>query len=379
LRNMKVTLSRKQEFSPAFLLLCGFQFVNFMHLTPIQAINLQVMKKAFSRMATYVGLIVVLGIAGCAATRETEADKNAILPDLLPRDSILSASRLQQDVQALSHDSMQGRLTGSSTIDLAADFVASRMKHIGLDTAAGMQGYFMYWQNKLVSGKNVLGVLKGKSDSVIIFTAHYDHVGKAGDLKNFPKGLEEGLQQKKVDDDIIYNGANDDASGVVAMLALAEWFVNNTQPHYTLVFAACSGEEFGLLGSNALAAISFSNLIVRDINLEMLGRSTGRPFITEAGKMLSLRKLLNENLKATGINFNYFRPDPYKQQNYFYRSDNFSFARRKIEANTIMATASDDPFYHSPDDEWQTLDYQGMSIIVKAIALSCKPLVEGHR
>ena len=72
----------------------------------------------------------------------------------------------------------------------------------------------------------------------------------------------------------------------------------------------------------------------------------------------------------------FFIVDPYSWEKFFSRSDNYSFAAKGVPANTIMTTDGSDPFYHDPGDEWQTLDYDIMTKIVKAIALACTPLVQ---
>jgi Zn-dependent M28 family amino/carboxypeptidase len=228
---------------------------------------------------------------------------------------------------------------------------------------------------------NVVGAIQGKSkpDEVIIFSAHYDHVGTIY-TNPFPTGGGNASVKKK---DSIYNGANDDASGVSAVISLAKYFVQKNNNGRTILFVAFAGEEEGLLGSKYFTSMIQPDLIKAIINIEMIGRknkNSDRPYIT--GPFLSnLYDILNKQLYIANkylYNQNFIKPDPFPGADLFSRSDNYSFAELGIPAHSIMVTSPFDPYYHSLSDEASTLDYELMSKIVKAIAIGCEGLVNGE-
>lgn len=213
---------------------------------------------------------------------------------------------------------------------------------------------------------NVVGVLPGKSkkNEYVIFSAHYDHIGinSAG----------------AVNGDSIYNGANDDAAGTTAMMLLAQYFKAMGNNERTIIFAAFTAEELGMIGST-----HFSNQFQADdvkamFNIEMIGTESkwGRnsAFITGFDQT-DMGKILQANLSGTGFTFH---PDPYPQQDLFYRSDNATLARLGVPAHTIStAKMEDEPHYHKASDEIGTLDMENMTMIIKAIALSSRGIVSG--
>jgi Zn-dependent M28 family amino/carboxypeptidase len=148
---------------------------------------------------------------------------------------------------------------------------------------------------------NVVGALPGKSKTgqVVIFSAHYDHVG-TGKTNPYPTA---GRKAKVKQEDDIYNGANDNASGVSAVITLAKYFKAIDRQERTLVFVAFTGEELGLVGSQYLAENCLPDSIVAVINIEMIGRSDSkyrRPYITGNEKS-DLISILNHNYRNSGI------------------------------------------------------------------------------
>lgn len=289
---------------------------------------------------------------------------------------------LRKHVGALAHDSMMGRFTGRKEIGLAARYISGQMDSIGLKTIAGMEGgYLIPWNLKMYKdspGEHVVGVIPGgeKKEKLIIFSAHYDHIGVSSSQKAFPFGT----ANKRIKGDSIFNGANDDATGVAALLELARAF-NAIKPAYTLVFVAFSGEELGLLGSSDFCEDLKPEAVILDVNLEMLGRPEGgRPFIIEEEDRTVILDLLNQNLVKTGLGYpkEYFDRDPYPGQRLFKRSDNYSFHKKGITSFTIMATDPQDMFYHSADDEINTIQFPQMRNIIQSIYLALLPVVMGE-
>jgi hypothetical protein len=219
-----------------------------------------------------------------------------------------------------------------------------------------------------LSLKNVVGVIPGKSkaDEYVIFSAHYDHLG---------------IGRPNKDQDSIYNGANDDASGVTAVIVLANYFNRLNDNERTLVFAAFTAEESGGYGANHFSRQFAPDKVMAMFNIEMIGTESkwgiNSAFITGYEKT-DMGKILEKNLAGSAFRFN---PDPYPDQELFYRSDNATLARLGVPAHTISTAKMDsekpEPYYHSADDEIETLDMKNMTEIIKSIAISSVSIVKG--
>ena len=211
---------------------------------------------------------------------------------------------------------------------------------------------------------NIVGILPGKSkkDEYVIFSAHYDHVGIG----------------KPVDGDSIYNGANDDAAGVTAVIMLANYYKSLGNNERTLVFVTFTAEESGGFGSRYFSTKLDPAKVAAMFNIEMIGTESkwgkNSAFITGYDKS-DMGKILEKNLVGTGFTFH---PDPYPDQQLFYRSDNATLARLGVPAHTVStAKMEDEPHYHKPSDEVETLDLDNMTFIIKSIGLSARTIVSG--
>ena len=213
--------------------------------------------------------------------------------------------------------------------------------------------------------KNVAGILVGKSkpEEYVIFSAHYDHLGTG-------KANSAG--------DSIYNGANDDASGVTAMIMLANYFSKMNNNERSIVFVAFTAEETGGFGSSYFSTQINPDKVSAMFNIEMIGTEskwgTNSAYITGFDKS-DFGKILQQNLAGTDF---HFEPDPYPKQNLFYRSDNATLAALGVPAHTISTSKMDEEkFYHTQEDEIETLNMVNMTAIIKAIALSSKGIIKG--
>lgn len=211
---------------------------------------------------------------------------------------------------------------------------------------------------------NVVGILPGKSkpDEYVIFSAHYDHIGI----------------MDAVEGDSIANGADDNASGVTAVISLAKYYQSLNSNERTLIFVAFTAEEAGALGSQYFSEKLNPDDVVAMFNIEMIGKDSkfgkNAAFITGYDKS-DFGKILQRNLEGTDF---VFHPDPYIEQQLFYRSDNATLAALGVPAHTISTDQIDkDKFYHTVDDEFETLNVDNIVATIKAIALSSRSIVAG--
>ncbi|MBA9075757.1 M20/M25/M40 family metallo-hydrolase [Rufibacter quisquiliarum] len=212
---------------------------------------------------------------------------------------------------------------------------------------------------------NVAGMIPGKrAQEYLVFSGHYDHIGIL----------------KPVAGDSIANGADDDASGTTAVITLAKHFKKQPKPERTLIFVAFTAEEIGGFGSQYFSKQLNPDEIVAMFNIEMIGK--GSKFGPNSAYVTGFEKsdfgtLLQQAVKGTTYSFH---PDPYPDQNLFYRSDNATLAKLGVPAHTISSVQIDqDKLYHSVDDEVESLDMAHMTNMIKAIAMGAKDFVQGKK
>ena len=213
---------------------------------------------------------------------------------------------------------------------------------------------------------NVVGMLPGKSkkDEYVIFSAHYDHIGVNS--------------SRAVNGDSIFNGANDDAAGTTAVIMLAKYFKALANNERTIVFAAFTAEEVGGFGSQYFSRQFDPVKVMAMFNIEMIGTESkwgkSSAYITGYEKT-DMGSIMQKNLEGTGFTFH---PDPYTDQQLFYRSDNATLARLGVPAHTISTAKMDsEPHYHKVSDHVETLDMENMTMIIKSIALASRSIVAG--
>ena len=221
-------------------------------------------------------------------------------------------------------------------------------------------------QIESLSLANVVAMIPGKSlpNEYVIFSGHYDHLGI--NTKNMVNG------------DSIYNGANDDAAGTTAMIMLSKYYKALNNNERTILFAAFTAEEVGGYGAQYFSKQLDPTKVVAMFNIEMIGTESkwgkNSAYITGYDKT-NMGAILQKNLDGSIFKF---YPDPYTEQNLFYRSDNATLARLGVAAHTISTSKMDsEPNYHKASDHIETLDLDNMNEIIKAIAISAKSIVSG--
>ena len=283
---------------------------------------------------------------------------------------VIDSSMVRKHLYTLAADNMEGRQSGTPGIEKAAVYIESEFKKIGLSTFGDLESYrqtFTFKNRKSkddIISSNIIGVLEGKSkkDEYVIISAHYDHLG----------------MKKSGEGDLIYNGANDDASGVTGVLALAAYF-KKAGHERTIVFAAFTAEEMGLIGSTYFGKQIDAAKFVAGINLEMIGKtpSFGPNTAWLTGfERSDFGKIIQKNLKGSGYQL---FPDPYKNFNLFFRSDNASLARLGVPSHTFSTTPIDiDPDYHQVSDEAETLNITVITQTIQAVAIGTESIINGE-
>ena len=247
-------------------------------------------------------------------------------------------STLLNDVKYLSSDSMKGRKVGTPENHTAALFLAERFRDLNLKSYTN--GYldsftFTNRNNKEINGANVLAYIPGDTDSVIVISAHFDHLG----IKNGE----------------IYNGADDNASGTAGLLYVAAYFSAH-KPKHTLLFAAFDAEEEGLQGSNAFIAHSPVPLqkIIIDLNMDMLSHNDkGELYVCGTFKYPQLKQYLVADYKSAKLLTGHDDPklgnDDWTDQ-----SDQGSFYKKNIPF--LYFGVEDHKDYHKPTDDFENIN-----------------------
>jgi hypothetical protein len=369
--------------------------------------------------------LVLHGASGCASTQQstTTSLANAGFVDLYRnddrRDGLVSQDSVTRLLSVLADDSMAGRGTGTPGAEKAAKYIAEQMKAIGLE-AVGDDGYFQKVPlingmtgpdtfevtNRTTGAKekriiparkamrvaksmadyeaapaadrvmsaNVVGIIRGTDptlkDEIVLIDAHYDHVGA-----HAPRNLKPGDPMPA---DTIYNGADDDASGVVAVLEIARAMKQGPAPKRTVVFLTTTGEEMGLLGTNWYIDHPIFPLdkMVANLEIEMIGRPDSLAGGPGKGWLTGYeRSTMGDMLAAKGIPI---VPDKRLEQNFFMRSDNIAFAMKGIPAHTLSSFNLHKE-YHTPADDISHVDFAHMTAVIQAAVSASRNLADGPK
>ena len=286
-----------------------------------------------------------------------------LLPSLLQSQEV-SEDLVKVHLEMLSSDEMQGRKAGTAGIEKAAKYIESEFERIGLLKFDDKSSYRQSFKSQGLDLFNVIGFLKGRSkpEEIVVISAHYDHLGVNEKLKG----------------DKIFNGANDNASGVTAVLAIAEYYSKKGTNERSLLFIAFTAEEMGLIGSKYFGTTIEPENYVAGINIEMIGKES--PFGPNTAWLTGFEKttfgkMIQKNL--AGSEFQVF-PDPYDKYNLFYRSDNAELAKLGIPAHTFSTSPMDkDSDYHKVTDEVSTLKPSTITTTIRAIIRGTESIIMG--
>lgn len=333
--------------------------------------------------------VLLWTLHGCGpASDDSPPDEDFVLSD----DTVPRVERVQHLLETLAADSMEGRAAGTPGELRAVRFLERELARYGVEPAGEGDGYRQAvvlvqppdggrWQlmpegtdqdtisdDRLRTAYNVLGLVRGTdpelADQIVVVGAHHDHVGFG----------------EAVNGDSIYNGADDDASGSVAVLEMVREIAKaareGSAPGRTVLAAFFTAEEMGLVGTRYWIenpTVAFDG-IVANLQVEMIARpdslagGAGRGWLTGYE-----RSSMGDVLAAQGSPI---VPDPRPEMRFFFRSDNLPFAQRGIPAHTLSSYNLHTD-YHRPSDEARLADYPHMTALVEAATAMLEELTTG--
>ncbi|MFD2726731.1 M28 family metallopeptidase [Hyunsoonleella rubra] len=276
---------------------------------------------------------------------------------------IITSEEIQEIVGYLASDNLKGRNTGTDGIDKSATYIETRFK------AYGVKPYFESYRDNFkvdsLNAFNVVGYLEGSDkalkDEVIILGAHYDHIGF----------------QKDIEGDSIANGANDNAAGTSAVIAMAKYFTHKKNNKRSIIFALFSAEEKGLLGSKHLAKrLKEDKLnLYTMVNFEMIGvpfKDRDYEAFLTGYDTSNMAEKINTYVGSNLIG----KSDVAVKYQLFKRSDNYPFYLEfKVPCQTISSCdMSNFDYYHHVDDEVDKLDFNFMANLINKTILAIETM-----
>lgn len=304
-------------------------------------------------------LSLALLLVACSAGKTSR--KDPAKADVAKYMNTITPEDLKKHLYIVANDSMEGRNTGSEGQKKAGRYLISQYKANGISYPKAADGWYQTvpsafmaraFSPKLNDSENIWAYIEGteKPDELLIISAHYDHVGtKNGE---------------------VYNGADDDGSGTVALLEIAQAFIRAKKDGYgpkrSILFLHVTGEEHGLHGSryyseNPLYPIANT---IADLNIDMIGRrdeahkDNGNYIYVIGSDRLStdlhnINEAANEKYTHLALDYTFnARNDP---NQFYFRSDHYNFAKKGIPIIFYFNGVHED--YHQPGDEPQKIEY----------------------
>ncbi|MCA1592877.1 MAG: M28 family peptidase [Acidobacteria bacterium] len=303
-------------------------------------------------------MLIVTASSGQSPSRQMSKDVAIRAP------SRINAAQLLEDVKVLADDSMEGRKAGTPGGARARAYVVRRFREAGIKSFGSS-----YEQPVKLSpergdgaqqGANVVGYVGGKEKSnlYLVITAHYDHLGVKGGK--------------------IYNGADDNASGVAALLAMATYF-NRNRPAHSIIFAALDAEEGSGAGGRAFVSSPPVDVrhIVMDVNLDMVSHSDRNELYASGTYHYPFLKPYLDAVAAHApvkLLLGHDDPAGSKRDDWTTQSDHQAFHREKIPF--VYFGVEDHKDYHQPTDDFQTITPDFFTRAVETILDAVKLLDE---
>ena len=270
----------------------------------------------------------------------------------------ITPNELKELLYVYASDYFEGRETGTRGQKKAVDFIRQFYSSHAINAAHGTEDYFQPMElnikGKMVKTENVAAIIEGSEfpDEYIVISSHLDHVG-----------IQNGM---------IHNGADDDGSGSVSLLEIAEAFQEAAAagqgPKRSILFLHVTGEEKGLLGSAYYAnnpLYPLANTMV-NLNVDMIGRLDPKRedkdpnyiYLIGADKISQELHDISEatNKRYTQIKLDYTFNDDKDPNRFYYRSDHYNFAKKNIPVIFYFNGTHED--YHAPGDTPDKINYE---------------------
>lgn len=333
------------------------------------------------------GSILALGLAlvlstGCRTVRgagEEFRGENEPPPTIAPEEIArrhITARDVRRSVEFLASDDRRGRGSPASGLERSAAWIADELYRAGLTPAGDDGGFLQYWPHERARSDpedaggrraNVMGRIPAstltRGGEHVVLLAHYDHLG---------------VGEPNQAGDSVYNGADDNASGVAALIQVARAFSALPQrPARPVLFVAVSGGEDGALGATRFVRSPTVALgeAVAVLNMDMIGRNHPDSIGVAGYGYSSLGPLIARIAAATpGLGLA-VTPDPDPGLDAFRDSDHFPFALQGIPAVRFFSGLHED--YHRPSDEPDRLDYDKLTRVARLVFLTAHRLADG--
>ena len=316
-------------------------------------------------MKKIVCLLLSVFLTSCGVNKSI-ADKNNSKIDFVEKyKNTITADALKAHLVIIASDEMEGRDTGSKGQKKAGLYLINHYKTNKIDFPAGANNYYQsvpasymnkYGSENLPDSENILAFIKGseKPDEILVVSAHYDHVG-----------IQKG---------VVYNGADDDGSGTVALLEIAKAFKQaqneGHSPKRSILFIHMTGEEHGLFGSSFYTDNPIFPLknTITDINIDMIGRrddfhKNSNNYIYIIGSDFLSTDLYNitedANKKYVNLDLDYKYNNKNDPERFYYRSDHYNFAKNGIPSVFLFNGTHAD--YHKPTDKVDKIEFDALT------------------
>ncbi len=325
--------------------------------------------------------LIIIGafIVSCCGTSQNSPEVTPKIksnPDISKKTSVvkyaesITSKELKEYLYTFASDEFEGRDTGEPGQKKAAEYLKEQYKKMEIPSPLGEDDYFQeipesYFRGGIKSSENVLAYIEGseKPDEIVVISAHYDHVGVDANGN-------------------VFNGADDDGSGTVSLLEIAEAFMNAKKdgvgPKRSILFLHVTGEEKGLYGSRYYTENPVFPLenTVTDLNIDMIGRIDGSHqgedksnyvYLIGSDRLSSELHNISEeaNSKYTKLDLDYTYNAKNDPNRFYFRSDHYNFAKHNIPIIFYFNGVHED--YHKPTDTPDKIEYDLMTKRAKLV------------
>ena len=308
-----------------------------------------------------------ISLFGCGAHQQKKVE-NA---DVMEYANTITANELSEHLYIFASDEFEGRDTGEPGQKKAAEYLKTEYKKLNIPSPLGGDDYYQEVPSSVFRGnvkdsENVLAFIEGseKPEEILVISSHYDHVGMD-------------------DEGNVFNGADDDGSGTVAILEIAEAFMqakaDGYHPKRSILFLNVTGEEKGLVGSKYYTdnpVFPLANTVA-NLNIDMIGRvGNGMENAGDYVYLIGSDKLSTElhnlseevNKKYLNLNLDYTYNDENDPNRFYYRSDHYNFAKNNIPI--IFYFNGVHPDYHKISDTPDKINYDMLAKRARLIFLT---------